>query len=149
MSQYFEHFSPVALMPELTRDAALASGTYVEREGDRYALYFDGKLDRVAYVDRADPSGVHDRVRAEVYTPVTREPDGRARYRTWYVTSAGEVEGFKEFETDADGNYLRESWLDPDGTAGSYRIYRYDGDGELFEVLTYNAAGTLVSREEA
>lgn len=143
---------------ELPREEAVGLDRYLEQPGEppeRYLVYDRGELARVVYLRVVDAAAAfadfrarQDGVPGEVYGRVALIGRKRFRYRTWYLKPSGELAGLKDYDVNAKGNYRRETWLTEDGRRIGWRTWKHDSAGELLEVLTYDAEGRVVSRED-
>jgi hypothetical protein len=157
MTRYFEQFFNATPMVELNEATARASGTYAEERTDgmrRFRCFLDHELFKVVYpgceaptAAQADLRARAEGVRGEVYTPVTRDAEGRVRYRTWHLDSNGAITKELEPELTADGRMVREAYRAADGELRSIHEYVYDREGELLEVVTRAPDGTVLNRQ--
>ena len=157
--RYFETFYNADPMIELTEAEARERGRYVVEDGGpmrRYRRIIDNELDSLIYKGWDDPSQaladlgrLAAGVQAEIHSPVEPCSHGGKRWRTWYVSSAGNVEKILEPEYAADGRPLRRNRRSADGKLLSHTVYRYAEDGLLLELVSYAPDGTVMSRQDA
>jgi hypothetical protein len=82
-----------------------------------------------------------------VYTPPVIVA-GTRRWRQWHHDAAGALMLFLEHHDALEGLARKTLWLDGDGQVTKWSEERYDDAGELVEVVTYDAAGTVINRED-
>jgi hypothetical protein len=137
---------------------AEVEGSYLEQvDGElrHYLRVSAGELCEVIYPEQASPERAEAEHRARykdrqlpfrVFTPPQRTD--RLSYREWHFDPSGALEQIVGRETGPGPDDRKEYEWDPSGALMSTRVWVHDEDGNLIEVVTYDANGRVISRDD-
>ena len=156
MPRYYEKFYNEEPMREISEDEARARPWYVEEvEGPplHYRQYSGGRLELAIYSGYDDPAPAvadyrarYEDIPVEVHSPVSA--GAKIAWRRWEYDASGTLQRIVGYELDPRSPAWAEFLYRPDGTLVGHQEHVHDEYG-LLEVITYDALGKIVKREDA